>query len=41
MDFQLDINLKGSFFTCKHAIPEMRKRGGGSIVNTASVHFAS
>ncbi|MGD9714849.1 MAG: SDR family NAD(P)-dependent oxidoreductase, partial [Thermomicrobiales bacterium] len=41
-DFQVDINLKGSFLTCKYAIPEMRKRGGGSIVNTASVQaFAS
>ena len=41
-DFQVGINLKGSFLTCKHAIPEMRKRGGGSIVNTASVQaFAS
>jgi NAD(P)-dependent dehydrogenase (short-subunit alcohol dehydrogenase family) len=36
-DFQLDINLKGTFLTCKYAIPEMRKRGGGAIVNTASV----
>lgn len=41
-DFQIDINLKGTFLTCKYAIPEMRKRGGGSIVNTASVQaFAS
>lgn len=41
-DYQLDINLKGSFLTCKYAIPEMRKRGGGAIVNTASVQaFAS
>ncbi len=41
-DYQIDINLKGSFLTCKYAIPEMRKRGGGSIVNTASVQaFAS
>ncbi|MEA2596300.1 MAG: hypothetical protein QOF01_2769 [Thermomicrobiales bacterium] len=41
-DFQLDINLKGSFLTCKYAIPEMRKRGGGAILNTASVQaFAS
>jgi NAD(P)-dependent dehydrogenase (short-subunit alcohol dehydrogenase family) len=41
-DFQIGINLKGSFLTCKYAIPEMRKRGGGSIVNTASVQaFAS
>lgn len=41
-DRQLDVNLKGTFLTCKHVIPEMRKRGGGSIVNTASVQaFAS
>jgi NAD(P)-dependent dehydrogenase (short-subunit alcohol dehydrogenase family) len=41
-DFVVDINLKGSFLTCKYAIPEMRKRGGGAIVNTASVQaFAS
>jgi NAD(P)-dependent dehydrogenase (short-subunit alcohol dehydrogenase family) len=41
-DEQIDINLKGSFLTCKYAIPELRKRGGGAIVNTASVQaFAS
>jgi NAD(P)-dependent dehydrogenase (short-subunit alcohol dehydrogenase family) len=41
-DFQIDINLKGTFLTCKYAIPEMKKRGGGAIVNTASVQaFAS
>ena len=41
-DFQIDTNLKGTFLTCKYAIPEMRKRGGGAIVNTASVQaFAS
>jgi NAD(P)-dependent dehydrogenase (short-subunit alcohol dehydrogenase family) len=41
-DFQITINLKGAFLTCKYAIPEMRKRGGGAIVNTASVQaFAS
>jgi len=41
-DRQIDINLKGTFLTCKYAIPEMRKRGGGAIVNTASVQaFAS
>src|SRR5947209_16830232 len=37
VDFVLDINLRGQFMTCKYAIPEMRKRGGGAIVNTASV----
>ncbi|MCO6455170.1 MAG: SDR family oxidoreductase [Pirellulaceae bacterium] len=31
----LDINLKGAFFGCKHAIPWMRP-AGGSIVNIAS-----
>ena len=41
-DLQIDVNLKGSFLTCKYAIPEMRKRGGGTIINTASVQaFAS
>jgi NAD(P)-dependent dehydrogenase (short-subunit alcohol dehydrogenase family) len=41
-DFQVDVNLKGTFLTCKYAIPQMRKRGGGAIVNTASVQaFAS
>ncbi len=41
-DFILNINLRASFLTCKYSIPEMRKRGGGAIVNTASVQaFAS
>jgi NAD(P)-dependent dehydrogenase (short-subunit alcohol dehydrogenase family) len=31
------VNLKGAFMGCKHAIPHMLARGGGSIVNTASV----
>jgi len=31
------VNLKGPFMGCKHAIPHMLARGGGSIVNTASV----
>ena len=29
------VNLKGQFMGCKHAIPHMLARGGGSIVNTA------
>ncbi len=41
-DYQLNINLKASFLTCKYVIPEMIKRGGGAIVNTASAQaFAS
>jgi NAD(P)-dependent dehydrogenase (short-subunit alcohol dehydrogenase family) len=33
----LDTNLTSIYRTCKFAIPEMRKRGGGAIVNVASV----
>jgi NAD(P)-dependent dehydrogenase (short-subunit alcohol dehydrogenase family) len=41
-DVMFDVNIKGMFLTCKHAIPQMRGRGGGSIVNLASVSsFAS
>jgi NAD(P)-dependent dehydrogenase (short-subunit alcohol dehydrogenase family) len=41
-DFIIDVNLRGSFLTCKHAIPQMKRRGGGAIVNTSSVQaFAS
>jgi len=36
-DYQININLRSMFLTCKYCIPEMRKRGGGAIVNTASV----
>lgn len=32
----LDVNLKGVFYGCKHAIPYMIKNKGGSIINTAS-----
>jgi NAD(P)-dependent dehydrogenase (short-subunit alcohol dehydrogenase family) len=34
----LDVNLRGVFFCCKHAIPEMLRRGAGSIVNNASIN---
>lgn len=33
----IDVNLKGVFLGCKYAVSEMRKRGGGSIISTASV----
>ena len=31
------VNLKGMFLGCKYAIPQMLARGGGSIINTASI----
>ncbi len=36
-DQVMDINAKGVFLGTKHSIPEMRKAGGGSIVNISSV----
>lgn len=35
-DKLFNINLKGVFFGCKHAIPQMAQQGNGAIVNTAS-----
>src|SRR5579871_4687182 len=32
----LDVNAKGVFLCCKHGIPYLRERGGGSIINVAS-----
>lgn len=37
-DRVLAVNLKSVFLMSKYAIPEMRRRGSGVIVNTASVH---
>ena len=36
-DEVLGVNLKGQFLAAKHTIPLMRRRGGGAIVNVASV----
>jgi NAD(P)-dependent dehydrogenase (short-subunit alcohol dehydrogenase family) len=33
----LDVNLKSYFLMSKFALPEIRRRGGGAIINTASV----
>lgn len=33
----LATNLDGVFYACRHAIPEMRKRGGGFIINIGSL----
>lgn len=35
-DAIINVNLKGVFLGTKYAIPEMRKAGGGSIVNISS-----
>ena len=37
-DEVMEINLRGSFLGCQKAIPLMRKRGGGAIVNLASIN---
>jgi NAD(P)-dependent dehydrogenase (short-subunit alcohol dehydrogenase family) len=36
-DEVLTVNLKSMYLTARYAIPEMRKRGGGAIVNVSSV----
>ncbi|MEE2757995.1 MAG: glucose 1-dehydrogenase [Myxococcota bacterium] len=35
-DLTMNINLKGVYLGCKYGIPAMQRRGGGSIINTAS-----
>lgn len=37
-DRTIQVNLRGYFLCAKYAIPLMRARGGGAIVNIASVH---
>ena len=37
-DEVMSVNLKGTFIGCKKAIPLMRQRGGGAIVNLASIN---
>lgn len=37
-DRTMNVNLRGCFLCAKHGIPLMRARGGGAIVNIASVH---
>lgn len=32
----MSVNLKGTFFSCKHALPVMREQQAGSIVNVSS-----
>lgn len=33
----IGVNLKGTFFGCKHAFPYLHARGGGTVVNNSSV----
>lgn len=36
-DELIDVNLKGVYYGMKHEVAQMRKNGGGSIINQASV----
>ncbi len=36
-DRVIDVNLKGTFLVCKHAVTAMVEQGNGSIVNIASI----
>ncbi|CAM3792776.1 SDR family NAD(P)-dependent oxidoreductase [Mesobacillus thioparans] len=33
----IDINLKGVFLGIKHAVPQLKKSGGGAFINTSSL----
>jgi 3(or 17)beta-hydroxysteroid dehydrogenase len=35
--FVMAVSADGTFFGCKHAVPAMRRSGGGSIINMASI----
>lgn len=37
LDRVLAVDLKGPFHVCKHAVPALKKGGGGSILNVASI----
>ena len=36
-DRMMAVNLKGPFLMAKYCAPEMRKRGGGAIINVGSI----
>jgi NAD(P)-dependent dehydrogenase (short-subunit alcohol dehydrogenase family) len=36
-DAVLNVNLRGTFFCSKHAIPYLLKAGGGSVINVSSI----
>ncbi len=37
-DEQFDLNIRGSFFCAQRAVPHLRERAGGAIVNVSSIH---
>jgi NADP-dependent 3-hydroxy acid dehydrogenase YdfG len=37
LDRVVDVNLKGTFLTCRAVIPILEARGSGAIVNVASI----
>jgi NAD(P)-dependent dehydrogenase (short-subunit alcohol dehydrogenase family) len=37
-DRVMAVNVKGVFFCTKHAIPHLRRAGGGSIINLSSIY---
>ena len=37
LDRVLGVDLKATFFTCKHVTPIMREQGGGAILNVSSI----
>ncbi len=38
IDRTLDVNVKGTMYGCRYAIPYMLEQGGGSVINTTSVN---
>jgi NAD(P)-dependent dehydrogenase (short-subunit alcohol dehydrogenase family) len=37
-DKVINVNVRGVFFCIKHAVPHLRRAGGGSIVNLSSIY---
>ena len=35
-DKMMNINIKGTYFICKYALPHLRQGGGGAIINVSS-----
>ncbi len=38
IDRTLNVNVKGTMYGCRYAIPHMLRAGGGSLINTTSVN---